>query len=285
MFGGLTPLRRASPVGPLTGELVDISVVIPAFNESLNLPSTLAGLGLFLDSPGAAFEVVVVDDGSTDETAEVARAASVAAGGDVRVLRHGANRGKGAAVRTGVLASRGDVVIVTDADANYLTGSAGTYLAALRAGADVVLASRAHRESTWQVTPASARYVHRRRAMGRIFNALVRGIVGLPLGDTQAGLKFFRGDAARELFRDIVLDGYVYDVEMLCRAQRRGMKMVELPLVYRVATPESRIARLDPCRMALDLLRVGWLCRGEPPAEVDRVAEAPARERETIATP
>jgi glycosyltransferase involved in cell wall biosynthesis len=256
---------------------VDISVVIPAFNESRNLPFTLAGIGLFLDSPGAAFEVVVVDDGSADDTAEVARAASVAAGGSVRVLRHGANRGKGAAVRTGVLASRGDVVIVTDADANYLTGSAGTYLDALRAGADVVLASRAHRRSTWQVTPLSARYVHRRRAMGRVFNALVRGIVGLPLGDTQAGLKFFRGDAARGLFRDIVLDGYVYDVEMLCRARRRKMKTVELPLVYRVATPESRIARLDPCRMALDLLRVRWLCRDEPPAEDARPSKTPAR--------
>jgi hypothetical protein len=121
--------------------------------------------------------------------------------------------------------------------------------------------------------------------MGRVFNALVRAIVGLSLGDTQTGLKLFRGDAARGVFGDVVLDRYVYDVEMLCRALRRGMRIVELPLAYCVPRPESSIARLDPCRMALDLLRVRWLCRGEPPAEGAAVEASPAREREAVAAP
>ncbi|MHC4247608.1 MAG: glycosyltransferase [Planctomycetota bacterium] len=262
---------------------MDISVVIPAFNEAGKVPRTIARVGHFLEAPGADVEVLVVDDGSFDGTADAAEAAGPASGGKVRVLRHGANRGKGAAVRTGVLASRGDVVVVTDADGNYITGGARAYLDAIRGGADVVLASRAHRRSTWQVTAASARYVHRRRAMGRVFNAFVRAIVGLSLGDTQTGLKLFRGDAARELFRDLVLDRYVYDVELLCRARRRGMRVVELPIVYSVPRPESSIARLDPCRMALDLLRVRWLCRAEPLAEGAAVEEAPARERESVA--
>ncbi len=245
------------------GEREDISVVITAYNEARNLPPTLARIGDFLDSPGATVEILVVDDGSSDGTAAVAEAAGSAEGGVLRSLSHNANRGKGAAVRTGVMASRGDTVIVTDADGNYLTGRAGAYLDALRRGADVVIASRTHPDSTWQVTPASASYVHRRRAMGRIFGALVRGIVGPGLGDTQTGLKFFRGDAARALFRDVALKGYAYDVEMLHRARMRGMKTVELPFVYSVPTPESRVARLDPLRMTLDLLRVRWLCRGE----------------------
>ncbi|MHC5057039.1 MAG: glycosyltransferase [Planctomycetota bacterium] len=261
---------------------MDISVVIPAFNEAGNLPRMIARVGRFLEAPGADFEVLVVDDGSFDGTAEEAEDAGLASGGEVRVLRHGTNRGKGAAVRTGVLASRGDVVVVTDADGNYITGGARAYLDAIRRGADVVLASRAHPGSTWRVTAASASYVHRRRAMGRVFNALVRAIVGLTFGDTQTGLKLFRGDAARGLFRDVVLDRYVYDVEMLCRARRRGMRVVELPIVYSVPRPESSIVRLDPCRMALDLLRVRWLCRGEPPAEGGAVEEAPAPEREAV---
>lgn len=246
---------------------MDISVVIPAFNEARALPTTLPRVTTFLGGTGRAgggrVEILVVDDGSADGTARAAESAGVEG---VRVLRHGSNRGKGAAVRTGVLESRGDVVLVTDADGNYVTGHAGPYLDAMRAGADVVLASRAHRASTWRVSRASARYIRRRRLMGRAFNALVRAIVGLSLTDTQTGLKLYRGDAARALFRDLVIEGFAYDVEILCRARRRGMRIVELPLVYRVPSPESSVTLRHPPRMALDLLRVRRLCRDEPPA-------------------
>jgi hypothetical protein len=133
------------------------------------------------------------------------------------------------------------------------------------------------------VTRESAGYVHRRRVMGRFFNLLVRWIAGVPLGDTQTGLKLFRGDVARGLFRAVALEGYAYDVEMLCRALRRGLRIAELPLTYRVPTSESRVRRLDPPRMAFDLLRVRWLCSGERPGALAGVpAPEEVRAREPV---
>ena len=257
---------------------MNVSVVIPALNEARSLPRTLERLDAFLDEAGVhRSEVIVVDDGSTDGTAGAVEALGRA---NVKVLRHSRNRGKGAAVRTGVLATNpaqvgaglsvgranapgGDVVIVTDADGNYLNNRAGPFLEAIRSGADIVLGSRAHAGCKWKVTPAAARYIHRRRVMGRIFHDIVRVLTGLNFEDTQTGLKFFRGEVAREVFGDLVIEGFAYDVEVLMRARRRGYRIVELPLVYHCPTSESRVTRLDPPRMFLDLLRVRRVCRGE----------------------
>jgi len=248
---------------------VKVSAVIPALNESRSLPRTLERLDAFLDpslDPSlneagiGRREIIVVDDGSTDGTASAAEALGRA---DVKVLRHSCNRGKGAAVRTGVLATNGDVVIVTDADGNYLNNRAGPFLEAIRSGADIVLGSRAHAGCKWKVTPEAARYIHRRRVIGRIFHDIVRAVTGLNLEDTQTGLKFFRGEVAREVFGDLVIEGFAYDVEVLMRARRRGYRIVELPLVYHCPTCESRVTRLDPPRMVLELLRGRRICRGE----------------------
>lgn len=240
---------------------VDLSVVIPAYNEAGVLPETLARLDEFLrGSQVSRKEVLVVDDGSTDGTAEAVESLGMA---DVETIRLPKNRGKGAAARAGVLRTRGEVVMVTDADGNYLHNRAGPFLEALRAGADVVLASRAHPQSTWAVEPRASRYFRRRRLMGRVFNHLVRRLLALPLTDTQTGLKFLRGDAARELFRDLVLEGFAYDVELLCRAHRRGYLIRELPLVYHCPSARSKVSRMDPPRMMLDLIRARRLCRGE----------------------
>ena len=237
-----------------------ISVVIPAYNEAKVLPGALVLLDTFL-GPAVDRQVLVVDDGSTDGTAETVEALARA---DVQVLRLPENRGKGAAVRAGVLASDGDVVIVTDADGHYLHNRAEPYLAAVRSSADaggggdadIVLASRAHPLSRREFDPAIAWYVHRRRLMGRTFNLLVRWIVGLSQRDTQTGLKFFRGSVARELFRELSLTGFAYDVEILYRACQRGYRLREMPLVYYCPSAESKVTFWDPARMLLSLFRV-----------------------------
>lgn len=240
---------------------VNISVIFPAYNEAGSLPETLDRLDAFLGDAGPASEVLVVDDGSTDGTADAVAALGRA---NVRALRHETNRGKGAAVRTGVLASSGDALVVTDADGNYLHNRAAPYLGAITDGAHVVLASRDHPASVWDVEPEFAGYFRRRKRMGRVFNWLTRQIVGLPFADTQTGLKVLQGDAARRLFRDLVLDGFAFDVELLCRAHRRGLRVVELPLTYLCPSDRSSITWREPARMALDLLRVRQLCRDEP---------------------
>ena len=270
--GAAASAESAASVGRIAvaGARVNISVVIPAFNEAKVLPATLARLDDFLEGSGTGpREVLIVDDGSTDGTAEAVKSLGRP---EVTVLRHPRNSGKGAAVRTGVLESRGDVVIVTDADGDYLHNRAAPFLEAIRAGADVVLASRAHPQSTWKVLPAASRHVRRRRVMGRLFNGLVRLLVGLRVGDTQTGLKFFRAEAARALFRDLRLTGFAYDVEILCRARRRGLRTRELPLVYCCPSPESKVTRLDPVRMTLDLFRVRHLCRRDRTSDFDELS-------------
>lgn len=246
---------------------MNVSVVIPAYNEANVLPQALERLDVFLERSGAnERQILVVDDGSTDGTARAVEALGLAG---VEVLRHSCNRGKGAAVRTGVLETDGDVVIVTDADGNYLHDNAAPFLEALRSGADIVLASRAHAASRWRVAPGALRYICRRRVMGRLFNSLVRAFTGLGLADTQTGLKFLRGHVARELFRDLVIEGFAYDVELLYRAAARGFRTVELPLAYCCPTADSSVTFWDPARMALDLLCIRWLCRRETRGDKD----------------
>lgn len=253
---------------PDAGERPQLSVVIPAFNEESVLPRTLALLDEFLaDSQPLRTEVLVVDDGSEDGTAACAQGALGARGFVVRLPR---NMGKGAAVREGVLRTRGDVVMITDADGNYLHNRSGPYLAAL-SNADIVLASRAHPASSWDVSPAARRYMRRRRLMGRVFSRLVDLVAGVRLTDTQTGLKFLRGPQARQLFADMATDGFAFDVELLCRALRRGMRVAELPLVYTCESCSTKVGRLDPLRMFVDLFRIRFLCRGE------RLRRGPAR--------
>jgi dolichyl-phosphate beta-glucosyltransferase len=264
---------------------LDVSAVIPAFNESGALAGTLELVKRFVEGPrirpvtsgprgsgrdARLVEVVVVDDGSTDGTAEAAEKLD---GGLVRVLRHVTNRGKGAAARTGVLAARGDVIVLTDADGNYLHNPGSPYLDALRDGADIVLASRVHPDSSCEVARCATWYHRRRRLMGRVFSVLVRAAAGLRLRDTQTGLKLFRSDIARELFSELALDGFAFDVELLCRARARGLRIVELPLVYTCGSVETKVTHLDPVRMALDVLRtrrLRWLrreCRRRVPSQ------------------
>jgi dolichyl-phosphate beta-glucosyltransferase len=236
-----------------------LSVVIPAYNEALRLPVTLRKLRAHLAARGVAHEIVVVDDGSTDGTSEVARAADAA----VRVLRHVPNRGKGCAVRRGMLAAAGERRLMTDADLSTPVEELAKLEAALDAGFDVAIGSRAVAGACIEVHQPAYR-----EAMGRAFNRLVRALLLPGLADTQCGFKLFTAGAAEASFGACRLDGFSFDVEALYVARRRGLRIAEVPVVWR-NDAASRVGLGGGAAAFADLLRIRALSlRGAygPPA-------------------
>jgi dolichyl-phosphate beta-glucosyltransferase len=199
----------------------------------------------------------VVDDGSRDATAATVEQSQATTGGRVRLLRMPENRGKGAAVRAGVLASRGAEVLVSDADLATPIEELPKLRARLAAGCDIAIGSRALDGSDIRVRQHPAREL-----MGRTFNAVVRMLLIPGIRDTQCGFKLFRGPAARELFAVATVDGFAFDVEILLLARGR-YRVAEVPVVWRhVAESKVSLGR-DAARMLLDVLTLSWK-RREP---------------------
>ncbi len=228
-----------------------LSVVIPAYRESDRIGDTVARVRAELApvAPGRELEVVVVDDGSGDGTAEAARAA---AADQVVVLP--ANRGKGAAVRAGVLAATGRTIAFTDADLSYPPGQIADLLAEVEAGWDVVVGSRVHTETS---TLVRARAV--RELGGRLINLTTHAVLLGAHRDTQCGLKAFRSDVGRSLFARTRVDGFAFDVELFHLAERDRLSLREVPVQVVNADRSSvhvvrdglRIVR-DPARTVRD---------------------------------
>jgi len=233
---------------------MDLSVVIPAYNESSRLGATLLRLVEYLRLRGGAWEVLVVDDGSRDSTFEVAAGFSEQG---VQPLRLSVNQGKGAALRRGVLNSRGRRVLLMDADQSTPIEDLSRLEPHL-AEADVVLGSRAVADSS--IERRQPRY---REWMGRVFNRIVRLVAVDGIRDTQCGFKLLDGEAARRLFADMTVDRFAYDVELVWLARRRGLKVAEVGVSW-VDHPDSRVDPLgDSLRMLWDVLTLRWRHRGE----------------------
>ena len=226
---------------------LDLSVVIPAYNEAARLPPTLVRVSRYLRDQGISFEIVVVDDGSTDGTGEAARREG---GAVVTLVRVEPNRGKGHAVRTGMLRATGELRLMTDADLSTPIEDFALLREALAKGSDVAIGSRAVAGANVEVHQSWFR-----EAAGRTFNRLVR-LLALPgLHDTQCGFKLWRGAAAVEAFSCGLLDGFCFDVEALYIARKRGRRVVEVPVTWRndVAT---RVGALGGMAAFLDLIRI-----------------------------
>ena len=222
-----------------------LSVVVPAYNEEHRLPSTLDRIARYLAGQGRLLptEIVVVDDGSTDGTSGVVEAFRPPQGIEVRLVRLGSNRGKGAGVRAGLAASRGSRVLISDAD---LSSPIEEIEALLACGADVAVGSRGvRRELIGRHQPLV------RDTMGRIFNLALRMMGLTRFRDTQCGFKLLDGELARRLAGTMRLDGFAFDVEMLARAQRLGVTIAEVPVRwYHVDA-----SRVRPLRHGLQKLR------------------------------
>lgn len=229
---------------------MELSVVLPAYDEAARIGPSVERVLAYLASQPWEAELIVVSDGSRDATAAAARAA----GGDrVRVVEESVNGGKGHAVRVGVAASRGDHVLFSDVDLSTPIEEASRFLAAHAAGADVVVGSRALAASDVRV-----RQAWWREAMGRSFNRAVRSVADVAMRDTQCGFKSFRREAARAIFERARIDRYAFDVEVLWIARRLGLRVAELPVVWR-NDPHSKVHPVrDSLRMLIDLAAIRW---------------------------
>ncbi len=227
-----------------------LSVVIPAYNEGSRIGGTLRSAIGYLGTQAYTWSVLVVDDGSTDDTARVVEEFAEA---DPRIellsVSHG---GKGWAVRNGMLRSRGDHRFLCDADLSMPIEQVSRFLPPALDEYDIAIGSRE--------LPGACRIGEpsRRHLMGRVFNGLVRLTVVPGISDTQCGFKCFRGPVAEGLFGSQLLSGFAFDVEMLFLARRRGLRIVEVPIDWHYRS----LSRVRPFRdsfsMLMDVMKVRW---------------------------
>jgi dolichyl-phosphate beta-glucosyltransferase len=234
-----------------------LSVIIPAKDEEKRLPSTLERTLAYLHQQPYSFEVIVVDDGSADDTrAVVERLASTEPA--LRLLSYGVNRGKGYAVRHGMLEARGHYLLMCDADLSTPIQEIEKLFAALHAGAEIAIGSRALQGSHLVV-----RQPRLREWIGRCFNVAVRALAVPGIYDTQCGFKLFPRAAARDVFARLTIDQWCFDVEALLVARKMGYGIVEVPVTWvNEANTKVNVLR-DFVRTVLDLLRIRarWLLR------------------------
>jgi dolichyl-phosphate beta-glucosyltransferase len=225
-----------------------LSIVIPAYNEAAILPVTLDCLRAFLDQQSFASEVIVVDDGSTDKTSvlvgEWQRAFDC-----VRVVRNPVNSGKGASIRRGVMASRGECVFVTDADLPGQPEDILRLLEALRSGATIAVASRG--PAPMHAAPSRPRFL-----ASLVYRGLVRAILNLPLRDTQCGFKAFLREPVLPIIESLRLGGFSFDVEFLYAAWKCGLAIQEVEFEVVERRPTRHAILLQSPRMLMDLLRI-----------------------------
>jgi dolichyl-phosphate beta-glucosyltransferase len=228
----------------------ELSIVIPAYNEQARLEPTLWTYLPYFRSRKEPFELIVVDDGSLDATTSIVeRIANTAP--EVRLIRLAENRGKGYAVRSGVVNARGRLILFADADGATAPEEFARLYSALGSGADVAIGSRALKART-----VAVRTRLHRRIIGRAFHALVRLCGADDLADTQCGFKLFRGPVAQVLFSRMRINGFSFDVEVLMMARLCGFSVAEVPVNW-IHQPGSRInLATDSIRMAWELLQI-----------------------------
>lgn len=253
-----TPGTPIAPSAQAMQPAFDLSIVIPAYNEETRLAPTVRTTIEYFRVHDRPIELIVVDDGSLDRTSELVHHLALEFA-EVRLIRLAANRGKGYAVRTGVVNARGKFILFADADGATPIAEIARLDAAIATGADVAIGSRALRDASVRIAAKSYR-----RLMGRMFHQLVRLLTVRGVQDTQCGFKLFRADVAHDLFSRMRMNGFSFDVEVLLMAQRQRYRIAEVPVNW-MHQPGSRVNLvLDSLRMARDLFVIrGRALRGD----------------------
>jgi glycosyltransferase involved in cell wall biosynthesis len=247
--------------GTMSSAVPDLSIVIPSYNEELRLPATLERIACFLPNLGGETEILVVDDGSKDRTAEVAESFRKTLP-SLRVISNGVNRGKGFSVRRGMLEARGRMVLFTDADLSAPIEEAPKLIVALE-NYDVAIGSRALDRSL--ITIHESRF---REFAGIVFNKIVRVILRLPFVDTQCGFKAFRRERCQILFEQQRIERFGFDPELLYLARHHGLRTVEIPVRWG-HSPATKVNMLrDSIQMFVDVFTIRWnAIRGRYPRQ------------------
>ncbi|KMP10611.1 hypothetical protein UR09_05750 [Candidatus Nitromaritima sp. SCGC AAA799-A02] len=227
-----------------------LSIVIPAYQEEAQLQKTLPRLRNYLTNRDYSWEVIVVDDGSSDETARIPHEIFHKTE-SVKVVKNLNNRGKGFSVRQGVLEAQGELILISDADFSAPIEEIEKLQASIRNGCDIVIGSRSLADSNIEV-----RQTWYREGMGRVFNVFVQMMVLRGFVDTQCGFKCFDREKTAPIFSQMTVDGFCFDVEFLFIAKKRGLKIMEVPVKWQNVSPSQVSLISDPIRMLLDLVRI-----------------------------
>lgn len=228
---------------------MELSFVVPAFNEEDLIENTLGSIDAVIQGRHLPYEIVVVDDGSRDKTFNNAMRYAKR-NGHVTVLTYPKNVGKGYAVRTGFMKASGQIVVFADGDMEIDLETLSDYLDALKDG-DIVIASKRHSNSHVEV-PIT------RRILSETFNGLVRLLTGVPLKDTQSGLKAMKKSAFTEIFPKLAVKRYAFDVELLAVAHLYGLKVVEMPVNIKL---NASFKLHNIWHMFVDLLGIAYRLR------------------------
>ena len=228
-----------------------ISIIIAAFNEEKRIIPSLLKIKEYINKQNIPYEIIVVDDGSTDHTHTVVRDLIK----DIpylKVIHYAPNKGKGHALRTGVLASKGEIILLSDADLSTPIEELSKLLPLIyNHKCDIAIGSRA-----LALSEIVKKQPWWRQSMGKFFNKLVKALVIEDFKDTQCGFKVFRGDIARSLFKEAQIDRFAYDVEILAIGKKKGCKIVEAPVRW-INSPESKVNPVkDSLQMFGDLLKI-----------------------------
>ena len=236
----------------MTSEIF-LSVIIPAYNEETRIAGSLEKISVYLEQQSYAYEIIIVDDGSTDHTVSLVKDILKRIAAHGTIIQNGVNRGKGYSVRQGVLRSRGKYVLFSDADLSTPIEELEKLLYSLEQGYDIAIGSRGLSGSNIRL-----HQVWYRERMGKMFNWIAHMLMLTEFSDTQCGFKCFCGDVARMLFIRQKIHHFSFDVEILFLATRYGYKIKEVPIQW-INEPNSRVNVLyDSSRMLKDLLKIRY---------------------------
>ncbi|MCX8082120.1 MAG: glycosyltransferase family 2 protein [bacterium] len=231
-------------------EKMDISIVIPAYNEERRLGNTLKEVHTYFRNLGLNFEIIVVDDGSKDGTVNVVKQFSIEHP-EVKLRCHLKNKGKGAAVKTGVLSAEGKIILFTDADLSTPIQEFVKLKQAIDNGYDIAIGSRGIAGAKVKIKQNIIR-----RLIGILGGYIIKIIISNKFADTQCGFKMFKNACGKKLFNELKVSGFAFDVEVLYKAIKRGYQVKEIPVEW-LNSPESKVNVLkDPLRFLKDIIRI-----------------------------